>query len=87
MTYNNQEERDRFESVLDQLPTFKSPGELNYFITKVLLEYENQKEGTSYQIYNDIIGALECIKQEFYRKIIVDFENYKCDFNGEVYED
>ena len=86
MPYIKQEDRIDFDELLLGLPEFKSPGELNYFLTKTVLAYEEQK-GTSYQSYNDIVGGLECIKQEIYRRVIADFEDYKKNFNGEVYED
>ena len=86
MPYIKQEDRKDFDELLLGLPEFKSPGELNYFITKTLLAYEKQ-DVPSYQIYNDIIGVLECCKQEIYRRLIIDFENYKKDVNGDVYAD
>ena len=86
MPYIKQEDRIDFDELLLGLPEFKSPGELNYFITKSLVAYENQ-HGSSYQIYNDIVGVLECCKQEIYRRVIADFEDYKKNFNGDVYED
>lgn len=86
MPYIKQEDRSKFEAAINALPRFESSGELNYFITKTLLAYENQFP-TSYKIYNDIIGALECCKSEFYRRHIKPYEEYKQKLNGDVYED
>jgi hypothetical protein len=84
MPYIKQEDRSKFKEVLKKLPYFENPGEVNYFITKILLKYENQFP-TSYKVYNEIIGVLECCKHEFYSKNIRPYEEYKCEVNGEVY--
>ena len=44
-----------------------------------------EEKGEKYQIYNDIIGALECCKQEFYRRKIEEYENLKVKENGDVF--
>lgn len=62
----------------------QSPGELNYFITTACVEYWRESP-RSYQRLNDIIGALEAAKLEFYRRIVVPFEEEKCYVNGDVY--
>lgn len=59
-------------------------GELNYLITKLCVEYVEDL-GKSYTNYNTIIGALECAKQEFYRRAVVPYEIEKCAINGDVY--
>ena len=59
-------------------------GELNYVITRIILEYVEMK-GLSYQVINDILGALEGAKMEFYRRVVVAYEQRKCEENGEIY--
>lgn len=59
-------------------------GELNYAFTTGILEYVETK-GLSYQTINDIIGALEGAKSEFYRRVVSDYEDQKRIDNGEVY--
>jgi hypothetical protein len=61
-----------------------TPGELNYQFTRLVLDYFDTN-GTSYQIFNDIIGALEGCKLELYRRKIVPYEDLKCERNGDVY--
>jgi hypothetical protein len=63
-----------------------SPGELNYLITRVLIDHWNRGQ-QNYQVINDIIGALEGAKLEFYRRIVVPYEEQKIDTNGDVYEE
>jgi len=62
----------------------QSPGELNFQITDVCIQYADFY-GEVYSVYNEIIGALECAKQEFYRKMVAPYEDLKCEKNGEVF--
>ena len=62
----------------------ETPGELNYVITKVIVDYYDSKN-FDYQVVNDIIGALEGAKLEFYRRIVAPYEDRKREENGEVY--
>jgi len=58
-------------------------GDLNYKIHDLLNDYLFLKQ-ESYQTYNDIIGVLECVKQEVYRRRIAPYEEIKLTQNGEV---
>lgn len=62
-----------------------TPGDLNYSFTYLIYEYV-QTKNLSYQTINDIIGALEGAKLEFYRRIAIPYENTKLSENGDVYE-
>ena len=60
-----------------------TPGELNYKLTLLCKEYwENH---SNYLGINDIIGALEGCKLEFYRRVAAPYENQKIHDNGDVY--
>lgn len=59
-------------------------GELNFQITRVIEQYRFQ-HGDSYGIFNDIIGALESAKLEFYRRVVAPYEDKKRAENGDVY--
>lgn len=59
-------------------------GELNYKITKLCIEYLTVW-GLSYSHINDVLGALEGAKQEFYRRVAVPYEDVKIQMNGDVY--
>lgn len=65
------------------LPT--GVGELNYIVTKAVLEWVN-RNGISYGTLNSAIGVLECAKLELYRRVVVDYENEKIKVNGDVYK-
>ena len=61
-----------------------SAGELNYELTRTIIDYLDNK-GKSYQTMNDIIGALEGCKQEFYARVVRPYEDEKIKENGDVY--
>ncbi len=60
-------------------------GELNYCLSMACYRYLIGK-GENYQTYNDIVGALENCKQEFYRRFISGYEDIKIQENGDVFE-
>lgn len=62
----------------------ENAGELNYQLTCVILEYV-RKHGMKYQTLNDVIGALEGAKLEFYRRQVAEYEDKKIKENGDVY--
>lgn len=68
-----------------QLPGAATPGELNYQITQLCRMYLTWHSPIAYQDLNDVIGALECAKQELYRRIAVPYEDKKISQNGDVY--
>lgn len=84
MPYIGAQRRKELDSVLIYVSAVTS-GELNYKITKLLLEYVNTN-GKKYQTFNDILGALEGAKQELYRRIISKYEEQKIIENGDVYD-
>lgn len=59
-------------------------GELNYAITFLISNYFHRMGGC-YQQINDVIGALDGAKAEFYRRIAVPYEDEKIKENGDVY--
>ena len=60
-------------------------GELNYMFSQLCRNYIDT-QGLNYQNINDIVGALEGAKQEFYRRVVVPHENKKILENGDIYE-
>lgn len=60
------------------------PGELNYAITVLLLDYL-RVHGLCYNTLNTIVGAMECAKLEFQRRIVAPYEDTKCSENGDVF--
>lgn len=72
------------DSTTDYDNKIRTSGELNYFITEILVEYL-QTQGLNYQTCNDIVGALDNCKNEFKRRIQDPYENKKIKENGDVY--
>lgn len=62
----------------------KNEGELNFVLTQECLTFLSER-GKRYETFNAIIGALECCKLEFYRRMIVEYEDKKIETNGDVY--
>ena len=81
MPYIKNERRARLNLNLGDVA---GPGELNYKITRLLLEYLDL-HGESYQTYNDILGALEGAKLELYRRRVAWYEDQKIKEHGDVY--
>lgn len=82
MPYISQEQREELDQWLDEIVLFDLvPGELNYVLTKLLLKTNPQ----SYHDYNTLVGVLECMKQELYRRVIAPYEDKKKEEHGEVY--
>ncbi len=57
-------------------------GNLNYAITKLIDSLYDLR----YSEINEAIGALECVKQEFYRRVAGPYEDLKAVENGDVYK-
>ncbi len=86
MPYITQPDRDRLDLKIKELAntinTDQRAGELNYTITKLLLAL---KGAGKYKDYNELMGALESAKLEFYRREIAPYEDIKVEENGDTY--
>jgi len=87
MPYIKREQRKKWEKPLkevkkltDKIDTFDIDGELNYFITSILKQTYSPK----YFNYNKAMGLLECIKQEYYRRVVAPYEDLKIIENGDL---
>lgn len=87
MPYIKPENRVKYEKVLDELirilkslPVEEVDGELNYVVTKIL----KQVYLLRYFNINRVVGVLECIKQEFYRRVVAPYEDKKIKESGDV---
>ena len=85
MPYIDPYRRESLDRELDLgLVQIESAGELNYAITKLFIRYM-QCHGLSYSTINDIVGAAEGAKMEFYRRVAAPYEDKKIHKNGDVY--
>jgi hypothetical protein len=88
MPYIRQKDRDHIDAKLEKLVVV-TPGELNYAVTRLVLNYLKTQEQCAgklgYQDINDALGALEGAKLEFYRRYAARYEDCKKAENGDVY--
>ena len=87
MPYIKQEDRQaldpHIDALVNQLVVMSAgDGEVNYAITGIIRQLYLP---ISYHTLNRAIGLLECIKQEFYRRVVAVYEQEKCEEHGEVY--
>jgi hypothetical protein len=85
MPYIKKERRLGLKHYYTNTPS--SVGELNYILTEVCLDWIKQRYGgkTSYTAISEVIGALECAKLEFYRRVAAHYEDKKAEENGDVF--
>lgn len=85
MPYIEEETRKKLNPTIDSLSNeISTLGELNYCITDLCLKFL-YKSPICYTSLNEIIGLLECVKFEFYRRMLTVYEDKKCAVNGDVY--
>lgn len=82
MPYIKKQYRQFAETLINQL-MFSRPGLLNFVVTKVCHRYIKQV-GLCYATLNEVIGVLECAKQELYRQVAAPYEDVKKAENGSV---
>ena len=64
----------------------RTDGELNYAVTMLVQKYFVSSDGIfSYFILERIIGLLECVKLEVYRRLGAPMEDKKKNQNGDVF--
>lgn len=59
-----------------------SRGELNYALTCLVL---SEIRGISYEELASLVGDIECIKQEFIRRLLIPYEENKRRENGDIF--
>jgi len=87
MPYTKIENRKKFKAVLFPFLVSAelnrlSAGDLNYLFTAII---DRQLKDANYARMNEIVGALECCKQEFIRRKLNPYEDKKIAENGDVY--
>jgi hypothetical protein len=91
MPYIKQEQRNNFEigiewmqEALHRYSVGKDgeAGDLNYVITSLLGAH--LRNGVSYRKINMLVGVLDCVKMELYRRAAAGYEDQKKQENGDV---
>ena len=86
MPYIPEAKRKEFDEHIDKLLLrVARSGEMNYIITRLLDGYAHVVTGVNYDGLNEIAGIMECVRSEFYRRVIVPYEDLKMSQNGDVY--
>jgi len=89
MPYIKREDRaeidDQIDELVKQLKTFddgKVDGALNYTITRLLeLTYDD----INYFTINRVVGVINCVENEYYRRKAAPYEDRKKLLHGDVY--
>lgn len=86
MPYIKEERRTAIDSAVLELNHYiDGPGELNYAITKLCLKY--LEEGVfGYSTLSAVRAVLHDVHDEFYRRVMVPYEEKKREENGDVYD-
>ncbi len=62
----------------------ENAAELNFMFCTLINRYL-AGQGLNYQKINDVVGAMEGAKAEFYRRVVVPYEDCKLADNGDVF--
>jgi len=87
MPYIRKEERPKFNPLIDELAKVlltdeqALAGNLNYVVSSLL---RRLSKNLRYVRINELMGVLECVKQEYYRRIAAVYEDEKIRTNGDV---
>jgi len=86
MPYIKKEDRKEIQDWLNQITSsfLSSEGKLNFIISLLCLKYLKQ-HGERYSTYNTLLGVLEGVKQELYRRKISGYEDRKIQENGDIF--
>ena len=88
MPYIKYCDRERYEQAtkgLFLLLKDAPPGEINYVLSSIIWGIFDLKK--SYKSANELMGVLECVKQEFYRRKVAPYEDEKKVENGDIWVD
>jgi len=91
MPYIKSEDRklidDEIDDLVGQLMSFNEneiEGILNYVITQIINKTMLSYGKWRYYKINRVMGILECVKQEFYRRLAGPYENKAIEKNGDL---
>lgn len=69
-------------SVQELASVIDDPGDINFVISWLI--WRIWKKQQRYKQANMLVGVLEAVKLEFYRRQVADYEDFKRDVNGEL---
>lgn len=89
MPYITQDSRQKYNTLVDEL-TLKLEkngnkiGDINYCFSRLI--WSVFLKNPSYVLGNSLIGVLECIKLEMYRRLMGPYEDKKLNENGDLFD-
>lgn len=84
MPYIDKELRDPIDDHVEEaIMNIETDGDMNYAITKLLMLYAD-KRGFNYETVNRIMGILNCVQHEYYRRFASPYEDTKIRENGDI---
>jgi hypothetical protein len=69
-------------SISDLACRILEPGEMNFLISSII--WNRFKRDQTYSTANILLGVLEAVKQEFYRRYVAPYEDKKMKENGDL---
>lgn len=89
MPYIKQRQRESLQPLLEQIgeKLFEycyDEGVINYLVTQMLTGYV-WFHGKKYKVLSHARGIVQDVSDEFYRRVVVPYEQEKCETNGDVY--
>lgn len=91
MPYVTQKERNYLEPIINELvdelqntPMNKRGGSCNYAVCTLLLRALKPEMGWNYAALSNVIGTLECAKQEIYTRLVAPYELKAVERNGDL---
>lgn len=74
---------NKINALLDKMALYyDDSGALNYMLTRLI--WGVFKERSNYEQANILLGVLEAVKLEFYRRKVAPYEDQKRDENGDI---
>lgn len=90
MPYIARKDRDQYQQAISELAKLVPPdrmarsGHMNYIIS--LLIQRVYGESMRYADHNEVVGLLNCVQQEFYRRFTAPYEDEKIEQEGDLTE-
>ncbi len=84
MPYIRSDYRRVYDKLIDSIPIGDDIGCMNYVITRLINRCVDEWN-ESYDTMNEVMGLLECVKAEFYRRRVAPYEDKKILEHGDVY--
>jgi len=86
MPYVDKETREllnrEISELLIDLEEYNEPGNINYVLSNIIWHLFNLNP--CYETANSLLGVLEAVKQEFYRRKVAPYEDLKIGQNGDL---